>query len=230
MKIVASGDWHLDKKIEGYDLHDHIVRAAESVIDEAHGADFFVHLGDLFDNRRPTPRAYATAIELLSQLGCPIVVIQGNHDVGTGGPIQAALSGRVDVVTGPVVLAINDRSFQFVPWIIGHPEPQRVVDLVFEDARISWDDEFEKGKTNRVCAVFSHLGVRGAILSSGVAMNQGTLEMPYEVAQGLPCPVVNGHIHRRQKLGNNIWMPGGVVSFDMGERNDGAKGAVVLEV
>jgi len=235
MKIVITSCWHLDLKLGGYDPHSDILRAARQVIDETQGADLFVHLGDLFETPKPSPRAYATAIELLNQCGCPAVVLEGNHDQDALEPLsEIEFPNEVRIIDGAQALGIGDKKFAFIPYLIDRTAreladvtAQEWVNIEFDACRRAHEDDVIG--EYRIDAVFCHLDVEGAELPSGQTMFGGDLRMPVDVAKKLPVPVFNGHIHRRQKLEPNIWITGSLIPTDFGERYD-EKSYVVAEI
>lgn len=230
MKVVASGDWHLDLVVSGYDCHDDIVEAARVIVDATQGADLFVHLGDLFHTHRPSPRAYAAAIELLDQVCCPFVVIKGNHDEAPG--VQAdALEPLKHIrfnqdhffVTYPGCYEIAGAPFAFAPYL--NDSKARAVGRSAQQEIDRFFEEMQGG----VEAVFCHLDVDGAELGSGAFLRGGVLQMPLGRTKRLPVAVVNGHVHKRQKMEPNLWMPGSITDTYF-SREDDARGYAVLEV
>lgn len=232
MKILATSCWHLDLETGGCDRHAEIVDAAQKVIDMCHGVDLVVMLGDLFDNNRPSPRAYATAIRLLGEISAPLLLIPGNHDPDTYAPLEAALSyNAICPCTAKRlgVIGYGDKQFVCVGYcrdkdVLGGA--QYAVTQAFE--RVSMGADGLEGSV-RIDAVFTHLNVEGASFSSGGISEAMEPYIPVDVAQKLSCPVVNGHIHRQQRMGN-IYMPGSLIRVNYGEAGDKVKGYIELEV
>jgi len=254
MKIVISGDWHLGAIVGGWDMHNDIMRVAKEVVLATHNADLFVLPGDLFHHPRPIPRAYAAAIELLDGVGCPFVVMSGNHDAGTG-----FFKGEEgELIPFPDALEplrkINFRAESRFLELPSHIPLDRCLDLSrTEDGVFSFighvsdalarhvsdgklgaqeyiDKSFEEARAVKARAVFSHLNVDGARGGSEESfLIGGDLRMPLLIAKELPCPVFNSHIHRRQELPPNIHMPGSIIPTDFGDR-DGNKGYLTVEL
>jgi DNA repair exonuclease SbcCD nuclease subunit len=235
VKIVVSGDWHLDLVVAGFDFHDEIVRSANHVIDATHGADLFVHTGDLYHSGRPSPRAVAASIELLDRLGCPAVVIAGNHDVNPGTQPSALeplkkirFHEEVTLVDVPVLIKVYGvGDLGFCPHLTeakarsitdGKDGAQEVVDSFFGILA-------EEG--GKVGAAFVHLSVVGADLGHSF-MKGHDLHVPLKLARRLPIPVFCGHIHRRQEVPPNIWLPGSLVPTHMSAEEVG-NGYIVFE-
>jgi len=244
VKIIVSGDWHLGAIVGGWDMHDDIMRVAKEVVQATHTADLFVLPGDLFHHPRPTPRAYAAAIELLDGVGCPFVVLCGNHDAGKGFirgengklfPFPDALEplrkinfraeGRFPRF--PIHISFGTEGVTFT--FIGHVSDALARDDSHGDlnAQAVVDSYFEESKEVRPKAVFSHLNADGAKGGSEESfLIGGDLRMPLSIARELPCPIFNSHIHRRQEMPPNIHMPGSIIPTDFGDR-DGNKGYLV---
>lgn len=233
MKIVASGDWHLGLKIADYDCSDDIVRAVEQVVDETNrGADLFVVLGDVFHKSNPDPASICAAIDLLKEVGCPTIVIQGNHEAPKKfekGAVEifsrAKMLHDVRVSVHPEVISFDGVPIGLAPYLTDYGAQQ----IAFDTAQESIDAIFDEFLKANVKAVFSHLDVEGAQVGPNVFMRGARLALPLNKSRKLPCPVVNGHEHVRQKIGRNLWLPGSVAATSFGqiERNTGF---IVLEV
>lgn len=227
MKVVVSGCWHLDLVVAGYDFHEDILKAARMVVDETQGADLFVYLGDLFDTPNPSPRAYATAIELFDQVGCPAVILKGNHDEAYGDredalePLRKVRFNEEFLFVGkPTYVRFGKRVFGFCNFLndtkakkaVG-ANSQELVDRFFEMA--SKDDVFdwEGKKIKKVHAIFTHLDIADVYGSSdsSAMIFGGALNMPMDVVKNLSCPVVAGHLHNQGKITPNVWLPGSIV-------------------
>ena len=222
MKIVATSCWHLDLVLAGYDwAGDKLAASArEEIMDATHGADLFVHCGDLFDTNRPSPQAYATVFKLFKTLGCPAILIRGNHDPDTLAPFkEIEFNESVAVMDSPCVQNICGKNFLFA----GHIRDRDVNG----DAQKYVDDVFEHGIREGIVAGFSHLDMVGAKYPTGIESQGIELHMPASHKK-LSCMIVNGHIHKRQKIGNVIFC-GSLLPTSVSERDE-IKGGVILEV
>ena len=223
MKIVASGDWHLDMARAGYDFHDDIVRALNQVVDATQGADLFVHLGDLFDNDHPSPRAYMTAMEALHEVPCPVVIVPGNHDPYAWAPLQH-MGREILIANWPSTYDILGKSFLIAGYLTDAEakaggrgkSAQQVVDEAFVDAR-----------SVGVKAAFCHLDFMEAVVGENTTMRFCGLQIPAEALIST-FPIINGHIHKQQQV-QSVHCPGSLVPGNVGERLD-VKGYVELEV
>ena len=219
MKIIACGDAHLDSIVGGYDKHDDIKRALDFVVDLARGKDLLVFLGDMFDSKKPSPRAYATMFEALELVSCPVVMLEGNHDNGAYLPFEKIkFEFGVKIIKEPIFFDMEGNKIGFINYVRDNNEEkaQEQVDNFF--------DEANRGAK----IVFSHLGVIGAAMSSGSTMIDGEVHIPKEVVQKASYRVINGHIHKAQTKGS-VEISGSIVRVDFGEKDD-EKHVLILEV
>lgn len=102
MKILVTGDWHLDARTAGFDRFEDLRAAVDWTVELAsrEHVDLYVMLGDLCDpDTTRSHRAVGIACETaakLADLGIAQAWIAGNHDViedGTGSTTMAALAG-----------------------------------------------------------------------------------------------------------------------------------------
>lgn len=96
MRFLHTADWHIGKKIQGYDLLEDQANLLQQIlaIAKAEKVDAIVVAGDIYDRSVPS----VEAITLINQTfemwnlveGFPMLVISGNHDsairLGTGAP------------------------------------------------------------------------------------------------------------------------------------------------
>ena len=217
MKLIVAGDWHLDLIVGGYDFHDDIVEAARTVIDATHGKDALILVGDLFNTPRPSPRAYATLIELLDESACPIVIIPGNHEVVSSNKPSALEPLKkirfyqdVKIVEYPKIVGFGGKKFLFFPYITDTKAKELEYPSAAYFVRGAFEDVLENSG-GEISAAFCHLDVEGVDIGGGAFLRGGLLPMPLKIAKKLPFPIFNGHIHNRQKIEPNIWLPGSIV-------------------
>lgn len=118
MKLLHTADWHLGRYLKGYSLlkdQKHLLDQLTELIREEKPA---VHLvgGDIFDRAVPAAEALEVFHHFLRQtvleLGCPTVIIAGNHDSGERIGLyheflrdkNLFLSGKLRLPLQPVVL------------------------------------------------------------------------------------------------------------------------------
>ena len=102
MKFIHTGDWHIGKKLNGFDLLEEQRYAFEQLMKLAdlEQVDGIIIAGDLYDRSVPAVEAVELfnqmLIEMNLQAKYPVFAISGNHDSGTrletGGPWFEALN------------------------------------------------------------------------------------------------------------------------------------------
>lgn len=86
MKLLHTADWHIGKRVNGYDmLADQaycLHRMCDQIADQ--NIDAAIIVGDLYDRVNPSQDSLALAndimVRLVEELGIPLLVIAGNHD------------------------------------------------------------------------------------------------------------------------------------------------------
>lgn len=249
MKILCTGDWHFGLSVGGYDFHDDLIRAIQTIVDAADEADMIVVYGDVFHTSTPSPRSYEAVLALLDELTVPGFLLVGNHDIGVGTvtswgfedkrrriPTPHALEPLkrfrfrvpLHVIDSPGVYEAPgdmNKEFLLVPYLNDIVAQHRWQSTAQEVVEYAFDDASHSGE---VMAAFCHLDVEGAQVGSENAVMRGArLGIP-SIAQHVAFPVVNGHIHKRQEVGN-ILMPGSIVATDFSDV-DGVWGYMMLEV
>lgn len=143
MRFLHTADWHIGKKLHGYDLRDQQRDALMQIKKIAcqHQVDAIVVAGDVYDRSLPSEEAVSDVNQFLSELNLalklPLLVISGNHDsavrLETGSQWYATtqfyLKTQISAAFEPVV--IDDTQFFMLPYF----EPQAARNY-FEDATI----------------------------------------------------------------------------------------------
>ena len=247
MKVAITGDWHIGAVVSGYDtLSD--LEIYQEIINATNNFDLLVIMGDLFHRSKPTPEAYANAIDLLNGIACQWILFPGNHDMGKGGFTRINKDGD-PVLSFDALEPLRRMIFESegkvlsVPGFYDHVHDEHVYKLMVashitdalakkefgKDAQQVINGLFVQANEVGPDLCFCHLDVEGAQFGTeGSFMVGGTLRMPFHLAQKLNCRVFNGHIHKRQSIGN-IEMPGSLIPTDFGDR-DGTKGYLMIEV
>jgi DNA repair exonuclease SbcCD nuclease subunit len=238
MRILFVTDFHMDAKPAGYDLHADILAAMDTIRIEAGGVDLIVLGGDIFDTPRPSPRAYQAVLDLLNDVPCPVIVLQGNHDVGALGPlgtVRAAVAqaspvfdleqpigwsmeSKVLVVTKPQIVGFGGKQILVAP----HMPQSDSAEALADAYRVA----FERGLTERVAVAFCHLDIPGAKGPGGFELQAGPASIPAGVRKWT-VPVLNGHIHVPQVVGC-VTMPGSLVPVAFDEA--GQRRLAIVEV
>jgi len=249
MKILVTCDWHAGLVVGGYDAYEDLFGrdgVVWQVVEATREADLLVIAGDVFHGPRPKPRENTAVIRALQEVKCPFVAIPGNHDEASGLEPDALEPLRVSQFNQDCampkwptssVLGLGE-TFAFVPYmndtkathyervkgefpttLLNPPaSSQDLVDGVFRELL----------ECRGLKGVFAHHDLEGAVAGTEARLLRGKRVALPPAAFDLGCRVVNGHIHRRQRL-RNVWMPGSLLPTDMDERED-QKGYMILEV
>lgn len=140
MKVLHTADWHIGKKLHGYDLLSDQAYILDQIlkIAKTEAVDAIMIAGDLYDRSVPSE----DSVRLLNQTiakwnlteGFPLLVISGNHDsatrLATGAPWfnQTNFYLRTRLEDAFVPIELEDTQFFLLPYF----EPV--------DARIYFED------------------------------------------------------------------------------------------
>ena len=251
MKILVTGDWHLDARTAGFDRFEDLRAAVSWTVDIAdrEHVDLYVMLGDLCDpdttrSHRSIGLACETAANLADR-GIVQVWIAGNHDViedGSGSTTMAALAGWSGL------LRFRSDKNQFAPMFQVAETPLHIpqfmgttndVILFPFTARVNAYNPVqfvERTSLSQGCTkvlVFGHLNVVGADDGSETEDFPRGREVVFPTDAllakwGDRCLLFNGHYHRRQVV-RGVRMPGALGRLGFGEVGNPA-GVLIVEV
>jgi len=86
MRFLHTADWHIGKKLHGYELWTEQEDAFQQILTLAQQkkVDAVVLAGDIYDRALPSEQAVATVNQMLQQINLtaqlPFLAISGNHD------------------------------------------------------------------------------------------------------------------------------------------------------
>jgi DNA repair exonuclease SbcCD nuclease subunit len=232
MILVATSDWHTDRKTLGVDRYDDVRQAAHQSVDYAirARANLWAFLGDLCDPEDGYEVARGTELSLeiaLRLRGAKISSfwIAGNHcpyENGLGrtvlSPLRALASdadNKLHLFEEPGSRVFDFGSDQFHVIALPYPPVSRSFDLA--DACRA---ELTKPRRD-TCAtiVLAH-----ATYIPGAVEGEETLEMPRGRAVPLPVDVIpkgarvlNGHYHTPQVTPGGVLIPGAPARLTKGE-------------
>ncbi len=213
---------------------------------EREGVELVLIAGDVFDTYTPSAEAeeiFYRGVKNLSK-SCAVLVISGNHDdyvrltaasvlaeeqnvyiIGNNlAPVNCAKRGKVYPVksgNGWVVFGGNGEEV----YINALPYPNEArfkegrSDETFEEKMTRWIDCGEEGKTEKIPSLFlSHIFVAGG------AVSDSEREIDLGGARVVPLSLLPdcdycalGHLHRRQKLAENVFYSGAPMQFSFDE-------------
>ncbi len=247
MRLIVTGDWHLDAMTAGQsrlpeqrEVLDQLIERVKThctqCTREGKGERVVVaFLGDLCNPDRGS-RTLAAITEgarvfrCLLHTGATVVAIAGNHDVTDGAHGLTALSPLEEVFDDrPFWLAQVPRLIEFGPVdsregprfrFMFLPYTAPVVLARWMEANHVTVQQWVQQHVTAKTIVMGHLSIEGALLGSE------TLDMPrgrenvYPVQESAPALLrLNGHYHKRQSP-HDIWCPGAPVRLAFGEENN----------
>jgi DNA repair exonuclease SbcCD nuclease subunit len=232
MRILVTGDFHVDATTAGVARFDDVRLAADEVVEKAinESVDLFVFVGDLCnpDAGSVVLRAVELAQRVAGNLargGIDSVWIAGNHDVVDDGLGRSTLTPLSTMrCDGVLVSEVAPRLFRagdvdlltlpYPPRAMRYDPEQAVADLI---AR--------RGDTKCPLIAVGHLQIEGAQLGSeSIDMARGAdVAYPHALlARAGARLMFNGHYHRRQTA-SGIICPGSLerLRFDEEQNRPG---------
>lgn len=205
--------------------------------------------GDIFDTYTPSAEAESIFFEAVTKISsvCPILIISGNHDDYVRLTASAALAQEHNVYivgnslraikcktsggcfpvesdNGYVVFA-NDKGERVYINTLPYPNEARFKEgkseESFDDKINRWINYGERGKSNGIPSIFlSHIFICGGSASeSEREIDLGGARL-VPVASLPDCDYVAlGHLHKRQKIGQNAYYSGAIMRFSFDESN-----------
>jgi exonuclease SbcD len=246
VRFLHTADWHIGKKLHGYDLLadqrdsiDKIIRLAQEK-----AVDAIVIAGDLYDRSVPS----VEAVELLNQKlieinlekKIPVLAISGNHDssgrLATGVPwfkqTDFYLHTQLSEAFHPIEMA--DTQFFLLPYF--EPIAAR---LYFDDERLTTIQAAMKRVITEMETLFdttkkqvlvTHFFIAGGLRTdSETPIEVGGLNsVPYELLEKFDY-VALGHLHSKNALTKgNVRYSGSPLKFSLSEIND-EKGVWIID-
>lgn len=242
MRVAAIADLHLDDGRRLPTVGDQ-ERALDDVADaiRASGAHLLVIAGDFFDTDRPSPDTILRAAQFLRQLSVPIVIARGNHDPSASR--LAALLGMVAVApAAPEVISVPIDGGRaavdcaILPWIPdgharaaanGEARPEEVSSRLTTAAGDVVRGFLAQRRAGVPMVLVAHATVIGSDTESGFVFGSRSngYVLHVEDLTEFSAAFV-GHIHRRQILGDRVFVPGSTLPLDFSETEE--KGVTVV--
>lgn len=234
MRFLHTSDWHLGISMHNISMLDeqkHFAENLEKVITEKN-IDALIVAGDVFDSSVSSSAAISLyndiATKVCLSLNIPMLVIAGNHDGAARlASMHELLKGSGMHVSGKLTRDIKPVSFRdadiyLIPFFnideVRYLYPEKAVKNYDSAMKIVCDnirDNMNKSKAN---IVVSHSFVGGATPSDSernVAV--GTVNIVSKDVFRDFSYVALGHIHRKQKLAENIYYSGSPVKYSINE-------------
>lgn len=241
MKILALADIHLSGEGFGTPQHEAIMKIPNSLIEER-GIDLVVVCGDVYDTVSTVNQRLAFKRFLDGCLDyCPVVVLRGNHD--QKGDL-AAFDG-LQGVHGECHVIDDRPDYRHIRGLgldifglphIGLANLAQLHDSkgqAAEDGREAlqailthWVDVMASSSAPSL--VLLHGVVAGAQLDNGYIPRDNGLHVTAGQLDALGCPVLCGHYHKHQQVGQQAWYVGSPARNSYGEA-EGDKGCLIIE-
>lgn len=234
MKILATGDWHLDHVTRGVSRFAELERAVNETVVAAweQKVDVYCFIGDLMDpdvgavNYRALDVALGAMCEL-NRARIPSIWVAGNHDVVETAELTTTLTPlrkvaehltNVFVAELPAIIEMQMVNFTILPFT---PSTYAYV-----------PEEFVRAKMPEGSIVLSHLNVPGVIPGEETTEMPRGREVVYPMDAVLarkPRSMIQGHFHRRQVTKEGMQIPGSLGVLSFGEEGN-TPGFLILDV
>lgn len=168
-----------------------------------------------------------------------VLCIPGNHDVldtetptSTLSPLRAARAPHVLVLEEPTAYRVGDLTVLALPYVSRAYERTDAYNRALGDAL----EAAERAAANSPVVVIGHLSfdnMHPGSESEDMARGRDVMFPVAAVEEVGPLLVLNGHYHQRQTIRRgklDIEIPGAPIRFTFGERADGPRGFLILEV
>lgn len=237
MRFLHTADWHIGKKLHGYDLLADQKKSLQQILQLAKDemVDAVVIAGDLYDRSVPSVEAVEMLNQALIEMNLveklPILAISGNHDSSTRLATGASwyeltnfyLATDLKAAFSPIVM--GDTQFFLLPYF--EPITAR---LYFDEPIITIQEAVQRVVAECVKLFDStkkHVLVTHFFIAGGLRMESetpievgGLNSVPYELLEVFDY-VALGHLHSKNALkAGKIRYSGSPLKFSLSEIND----------
>lgn len=214
MKIIAVGDIHI--KNDNFKEIDKLISELEKIILNENPS-FVVLLGDtLHYHEKIFTLCLNKAFELVNRLRklCPVYMLVGNHDQITSNEYLNSnhwLNSLKEytnlyIIDKPFSTYIENKLFTFCPFV----PPGRFIDAL---------NNLSDWKSSDL--IFCHQEFKGCKMGAIISVEGDDWDSSYP-------QIISGHIHDKQKIGNNIYYTGTPYQTSYGDTDD--KTICILEI
>lgn len=246
MRFLHTADWHIGKKLHGYDLLADQKDSIEKIIHlaQTEAVDAIVIAGDLYDRSVPSVEAVEMLnqklIEINLEKALPILAISGNHDssgrLATGTPWfkQTNFHLHTQLKEAFVPIEMADTQFFLLPYF--EPIAAR---LYFEDETLTTIQAAMKRVIAEMVSLFDETKKQVLVTHFFIAGGLRTdSETPIEVGglNSVPADLLDvfdyvalGHLHSKNALKKDkARYSGSPLKFSLSEIND-EKGVWIID-
>lgn len=247
MRFLHTADWHIGRKLHGYDLLDDQQKIFSDILEIAQReqVDAIVIAGDLYDRSVPSTEAVALLNQQMAEMNLvnkfPILAISGNHDsstrLETGTPwfqaTQYFLHIKLEQAFTPVTL--GDVEFFLLPYF--EPIEAR---LHFKNDEIKTIQDAMPLIIEKMQTSFSpdkqHVLV-GHFFAAGSSRSDSETKVEVGGLDSIPTDILTvfdyvalGHLHGKDALQHpTIRYSGSPLKFSLSEKNQ-QKGVWIVEM
>lgn len=219
-KVAVFSDIHFGKFSDSEQHNEDCIRFIEWFCQQVqdNGCDTIIIMGDWFDNRSRlgvnTIHYSHRAIQMLQNLGLPIYLIVGNHDMflkNSRSIHSLEMYHDPQNQTHVVDHLQTEGDCLFVPYLVG--------------------TEFNEVPSSKAKYIFGHLELSGFMMNDLVEMpDHGGLQLSHFEHQDI---VFSGHFHNRQVKTNRnkvaVWYIGNPFGHNFNDNNDRDRGCMILK-
>ncbi len=246
MKLLHTADWHIGRRLHGFDLTDEQQNAFDQIerIAQAEQVDGMIIAGDLYDRRLPSEASVAMVDEMLQKLNLvdqlPIYAVSGNHDsatrLATGTPwfksTQLYLHTELSQAFNPVELA--DTQLFLCPYFEPFDAQQyfkddslQHLDQAFKRVVLEMKKKFDPAKKHLLVAHFFAAGSSTTDSETNLTVG-GLAAVPTDLLTDFDY-VALGHLHGKDALQTpTVRYSGSPVKFSLSEANQ-EKGVWIVD-
>lgn len=246
MRIMHTADWHIGKKLAGFDLKDDQDQVFEELVATAkkEHVDAIIIAGDLYDRANPSEESVTQVNRMLYRLnrqeGFPLLVVSGNHDsgvrLGTGREWYDAtkLYMHTTLAEGLLPVILGDTQFFLLPYF----EPFEARAVLKDDSltninkamhRVSRElqERFDPTKKHILVGHFFAAGSKHS--DSETLVNVGGLDAVAVSDLQAFDYVALGHLHNRHALDDpKVQYSGSLLKYSVSEAAQ-EKGVYILD-
>lgn len=238
MRFLHTADWHIGKKLHGYDLLENQKAAMAEIlaIAKKEAVDAIIIAGDLYDRSVPG----IESIELLNkqfiqmnlEAELPILAVSGNHDsatrLATGGPWYKQRNFHLHTTLEEALVPVEFPEVQF--FLLPYFEPI-AARLYFEDDSLKTIGQAVARVVEAMASAFdpnkkqvlvSHFFVAGSLRTdSETSVEVGGLDaVPVDVFAAFDY-VALGHLHSKNAIKEGkVRYSGSLLKYSLSEIND----------
>lgn len=246
MRFLHTADWHIGKKLHGYDLLRNQQVAMDEIlaIAKREAVDAIVIAGDLYDRSVPGVESVALLNQQLIKMnreeGIPLLIISGNHDsstrLGTGSPWFQQTNFHLHTTLVEALQPIEFEEVQF--YLLPYFEPI--------EARLHFEDETIRSiresvirvveameatfNPNKKQVLVSHFFVAGSLRTDSETLIEvgGLDSIPVDAFDAFDY-VALGHLHSKNAIKTGkVRYSGSLLKYSLSEVND-EKGVFIID-